>query len=68
MDLLHRDVLPKYFASLGLTFNEYVSQNQGTGQLLEIVEQMAAVGSFMSRLVQAINFDIFDEHWKGDRV
>jgi hypothetical protein len=67
ISMLYQDVLPDFLDSRMLAFEELLSQDAGKEPMKAITGEMSDVAKMMSRLQRAMNFDMFDENWKGDR-
>jgi hypothetical protein len=65
--MLYKDVLPDFLDSRIRAFEELLSQEAGKEPMKVVTGEMSDVAKLMSRLLRAMNFDMFDENWKGDR-
>lgn len=65
--MLYKDVLPDFLDSRIRAFEELLSQEAGKEPIKVVAGEMSDVAKLMSRLLRAMNFDMFDENWKGDR-
>jgi hypothetical protein len=66
MGMLDKDVLPEFLDTQTRLFTELVSKEAGKASMLAVVDEMSDATKLMSRLHRALNFDMFDENWKGD--
>jgi hypothetical protein len=67
MSMLYKDVLPDFLDSRMRVFEELLSHEAGKEPMKSVTGEMSDVAKVMSRLLRAMNFDMFDENWKGDR-
>jgi hypothetical protein len=67
ISMLYEDVLPDFVDARMRAFEELLSQNAGKEPMKAVTGELSDVARLMSRLLKAMNFDMFDENWKGDR-
>jgi hypothetical protein len=67
MEQLRKDVLPELMVRLTREFGDMIEINTDMDVLLAQLDDMKAGNQLSRRLDKAVNFDLFDEEFKGDR-
>jgi hypothetical protein len=67
METLRKDVLPSLMSKQTRLFGAMIEINTDKDELLAQLGEMQAANQLVQRLDKAVNYDLFDEAFKGDR-